>query len=631
MASTRFNPLTSSATKRLPTGNETASDDLFSTLFSSDVPALEHEPNNVKSRMIQDTSESDSEFGAFVSVPASEDPLALDSCLPEQRGPTFINRNLTAHSPTLTFFDKFAQDAKVASDRNKQGVLDELLKHEDEPLYWLKDDKKTSETSQPVPHIPQLLDFYHDDHGDKDLSRNGATASGPQQSCFMPQTDIMTDHANTKVPMDDLLDLDHNFFTSKASVHQPLPHMTTYTPRPDHSPSRSSTLSLPIVPAPPVADTHNAELFTASPPNEYSDPLHLTPPKDRRFSHSTLSSLSSRFMSSFLNSSKPHAHHSHSSLESIFAEDSSRQRHRRSQSSERSPQSGTKLYRTTSHPVSDVQISHGTPFGRPITVSPFASHIYIPPSGAPGYGGEQYDWDKGYSDDLDREAIREEAKERELVGLNGSASAPDVAHFIEKKTGSVDLHGRKASTAPVLHAHLADLIRPHLPALARLPRKWTLIYSLDQHGISLNTLYDRCEAHMQVKPGTAGPAGVFLVIKDAGDALFGAWMGKEGVHPSRGKGYYGSGESFLWKYVGREVRIFKWTGRNDYVALCEPEYISFGGGDGNYGLYLDESLFKGSSAACPTFANEPLCSAGTKNAGVVAFECVGLEVWAVGP
>jgi hypothetical protein len=37
---------------------------------------------------------------------------------------------------------------------------------------------------------------------------------------------------------------------------------------------------------------------------------------------------------------------------------------------------------------------------------------------------------------------------------------------------------------------------------------------------------------------------------------------------------------FLWKVTGDgdKVRVFKWTGKNDYVALCEPESISFGGG-----------------------------------------------------
>lgn len=53
--------------------------------------------------------------------------------------------------------------------------------------------------------------------------------------------------------------------------------------------------------------------------------------------------------------------------------------------------------------------------------------------------------------------------------------------------------------------------------------------------------------------------------------------------------------------------------------------------DGKYGLYLDDTLLDGSSAWCPTFANEPLCSdLGHKQGDTVAFECVGLEVWGVG-
>ena len=75
-------------------------------------------------------------------------------------------------------------------------------------------------------------------------------------------------------------------------------------------------------------------------------------------------------------------------------------------------------------------------------------------------------------------------------------------------------------------------LRPYFPALARLPRSWTLLYSLDQHGISLNTLYTRCDTFN---------GSVVVVMKDSDDAVFGAFMG-EGVHPSKG-GYYGSGES----------------------------------------------------------------------------------------
>jgi TLD len=85
-------------------------------------------------------------------------------------------------------------------------------------------------------------------------------------------------------------------------------------------------------------------------------------------------------------------------------------------------------------------------------------------------------------------------------------------------------------------------------------------------------------------------------MRDSGNTVFGAWIG-DGIKLSKGA-YYGSGEScvffffffkspgphffllgsFLWRYYENELEVFKWTGRNDYVALCDTEYISFGGG-----------------------------------------------------
>jgi hypothetical protein len=35
--------------------------------------------------------------------------------------------------------------------------------------------------------------------------------------------------------------------------------------------------------------------------------------------------------------------------------------------------------------------------------------------------------------------------------------------------------------------------------------------------------------------------------------------------------------TFLWKNVTRQVEAFKWMEKNDYVMLCEPVFISFGG------------------------------------------------------
>ncbi|KAK0469131.1 TLD-domain-containing protein [Desarmillaria tabescens] len=288
----------------------------------------------------------------------------------------------------------------------------------------------------------------------------------------------------------------------------------------NHSPTRSPTLSA-AMPAPPIASTSS---------------VSSTPPAD-----DSQSRPSSRWMNSLRK------------IDSLY-------------------HLGEPAHREHSYPSTPVNISHKTPFAPHGNASEASSIVYIPPTGAPGYRGEAYDWDTG---------------------------------ALEKKASYVDLKGRRENTVSILDVHLANMIRNYLPALSRLPRSWSLLYSLDQHGISLNTLYTRCE---QPKP-----CGALVVFKDEGETIFGAFV-SDGIRQSRGRGHY----------------VFKWTGRNGYVALCEPGYMSFGGGDGSYGLYIDANLLEGSSAPCPTFANEPLCSPGHSIRGTVPFECVGVEVWRVG-
>lgn len=81
------------------------------------------------------------------------------------------------------------------------------------------------------------------------------------------------------------------------------------------------------------------------------------------------------------------------------------------------------------------------------------------------------------------------------------------------------------------------------------------------------------------------------------------------------------------------MRPFKWTGRNNYLILTESSYVSIGGGDGKYGLWLDAHLEKGVSARCPCFANEPLTSewheSATTGAQEGRFDVVGFEAWLV--
>ena len=79
------------------------------------------------------------------------------------------------------------------------------------------------------------------------------------------------------------------------------------------------------------------------------------------------------------------------------------------------------------------------------------------------------------------------------------------------------------------------------------------------------------------------------------------------------------------------------------MVLTESHYLSFGGGDSRYGLWIGKSLEKGVSSKSPAFGNETLCNdesfrdeldshkgGNGRNQDEEEFELFGLEVWAVG-
>ncbi|KAI9060365.1 TLD-domain-containing protein [Trametes sanguinea] len=441
------------------------------------------------------------------------------------------------------FFGKFVEDARAASEKKRREVLDELLQHEDDPLYWLQGPSNTDTTSgkstpvasiafQPHAETPSLIDL---DSPSEERSMKPLVPPvlpySPTPASTSPPHPIQP-HA---VPVDTLVDLDSPGPNIKVTEHE-------REARPSTSPQHVKTS--PHIRSPSL------------PP---SSPTRMSPPEIQRTqSYFSSPSFPSRIVSSLLSSAirQPASRGTHSTSTSTSSHS-----HTDDPSTSRLPpvvaaaashlagfsrsaphsRAATVSEGVTMSSALDASITHGTPF---------ASHPFVPPSGAPGFAGDRQ-WDKGFEYDKTQ---------------------------IERK--SVRLVGRKELTVPVLTVEIADMLRPFFPALARLPRSWTLLYSLDQHGISLNTLYARCQDFK----GSA-----LLIVRDANNAIFGAWMG-EGIHPSRGS-YYGSGESFLWQLVGKDrVRVFKWTGKNDYVALCEPDYISFGGGDGHYGLWLDQTL-----------------------------------------
>jgi hypothetical protein len=124
-------------------------EDLFATLFSPPTPPASPFPALAPDNMITTSntkpqsprhsrrfSTSSSEFGSFVSVPTTEDPL-------------YANHQAAFSPISLQFFDQFTDHA-VKSNAEKRQVLDELLLHQDDPLYWVDD---TNEHPHPDPGV----------------------------------------------------------------------------------------------------------------------------------------------------------------------------------------------------------------------------------------------------------------------------------------------------------------------------------------------------------------------------------------------------------------------------------------------------------------------------------------------
>ncbi|PMD16656.1 TLD-domain-containing protein, partial [Hyaloscypha hepaticicola] len=265
----------------------------------------------------------------------------------------------------------------------------------------------------------------------------------------------------------------------------------------------------------------------------------------------------------------------------------------------------------------------------------------------------------------------------------------------------ITLKGWNESTpesARLLTRALAEEIRLLVPARLQLCEEWNLVYSLEENGVSLGTLYKKCDDLRGLRNGFC------LIVRDSQGGLFGAYL-TEAPHPS--PHYFGTGECFLWRAsvfsphtlvnhlppppsadttnlqrsttIGSSTssigpnhktssssllpptlqsslttlpspthsthslappspsfhsgistperirfKAFPYSGVNDYLMLCDHSFLSVGGGDGHYGLWLDDTFEKGVSSHCLTFGNEPLSEEGEK------FWVVGVELWSIG-
>lgn len=211
------------------------------------------------------------------------------------------------------------------------------------------------------------------------------------------------------------------------------------------------------------------------------------------------------------------------------------------------------------------------------------------------------------------------------------------------------LKGYKKSTKRQLLSHeLAEDLRQHIPSVLQINHSWTLRYSIEQDGTSLNTLYERCKP--QVGENMRKRKGYFIVVMDNHGSVFGAYV-NDYLRPQDGKYYYGNGDCFLWKSEHYKIKrlvsnkdgdlikddddnqpvmednirlkVYPYTSINDFIIYSNHDFISIGSGGGKFGLWIDSSFLHGASDPVDTFGNEQL-SEDEK------FTILGLEIWKVG-
>jgi hypothetical protein len=147
---------------------------------------------------------------------------------------------------------------------------------------------------------------------------------------------------------------------------------------------------------------------------------------------------------------------------------------------------------------------------------------------------------------------------------------------------------------------------PRLNAFA----DWTLAYSSYNDGMSLSAMYRNLARK-------AKGSSCIMFVRDTKKHVFGVYTNEE--WKNKGDKYYGSGESFMFKFKPT-LRAYLWSGKNNYFMLGTDTHIMCGGGNGVAGLWMDEALIRGSSGATTTFNNDSLASSPD-------FKIDGVEVW----
>lgn len=118
-----------------------------------------------------------------------------------------------------------------------------------------------------------------------------------------------------------------------------------------------------------------------------------------------------------------------------------------------------------------------------------------------------------------------------------------------------------------------------------------LVFLSSLDGLSLKTLYSRCEYH-----------SFLLILARRGNYIFGAFVAESFQMRNN---FYGNSETFLFSIKPHLKKYPHIEGSNTFIINSTQDHLSFGGGSGDPSLRFDGYLNVKSSRS-PTFNNSPL-------------------------
>ncbi|KAM8785496.1 oxidation resistance protein 1 isoform 3-T3 [Rhynchonycteris naso] len=192
------------------------------------------------------------------------------------------------------------------------------------------------------------------------------------------------------------------------------------------------------------------------------------------------------------------------------------------------------------------------------------------------------------SEDSTNEAAAREWEITTREDINSKQAAPVKAADLDSESFRPNL----SDPSELLLPDQIEKLTKHLPPRT-IGYPWTLVYGTGKHGTSLKTLY-------RTMTGLDTP--VLMVIKDSDGQVFGA-LASEPFKVS--DGFYGTGETFVFTFCP-QFEVFKWTGDNMFFIKGDMDSLAFGGGGGEFALWLDGDLYHGRSHSCKTFGNHTL-------------------------